>query len=116
MQKISIKDLLVDHDYYCSSSNYHSNDCSITFDTFAEFYDEFKDADVDMNLVFRWDLHKKEDGSGYYLEIFQMRQRKGLFIPIRIDDFQENDTLLLEKYLRPHIETLQNIWRPFSFH
>ncbi|MCT8340521.1 hypothetical protein MG296_10685 [Flavobacteriaceae bacterium TK19130] len=115
MGKLTLKDLAIDHDYYCSESNYYSNEAAMRYETFADFYEEFHDADVDMNLVFRWDLHEREESKRHYLEIFMMQQRKGIFKPIHIALFDESDVELLAKYLKPHIEKLKAIWKPFEF-
>jgi hypothetical protein len=98
-------DLAIKHDYYCSER----------YETFADFYEEFHDADVDLNLVFRWDLKEKEESGEYYLEIFQIKQRKGIFTPIHIACFDKKDIPLFQKYLKPHIEKLKSIWKPFEF-
>lgn len=118
MSKLTIEDLAIDHDYYCSESNFYSNDASLSYETFKEFLDEFEDADVDMNLVFRWDLKKYDDSDiskGYYMEIYQMKQRKGIFTPIEIVKFEEDDIEGFVKYIKPHIDKLKNIWKPFDF-
>ena len=115
MKNLTLKDLAVNHDYYCSDSNYYSNDASLYYETFSDFYDEFNDADVDMNLVFRWDLKFLEENNEYYLEIFQMKQRKGIFTPIHIEVFEEKDIPLFLEYLKPHIEKLKSIWKPLEF-
>jgi len=115
MKNLTLQDLAVDHDYYCSDSNYYSNEASLKYDTFADFYEEFHDADVDMNLVFRWDLKEREESKRHYLEIFQMKQRKGVFTPIYIAYFDEKDIPLFLEYLKPHIEKLKSIWQPLEF-
>lgn len=112
---MTLKDLAIEHDYYCSDSNYYSNETSVRYDTFADFYEEFHDADVDMNLVFRWDLKMREASERYYMEIFQIKQRKGIFAPIYIKYFDEQDIPLFIKYITPHIEKLKNIWNPLAF-
>src|SRR4030066_677231 len=81
----------VDHPYYCEQGNYYSNrDDGTHSSSWGEFMQEFKDADFDMNLLFRWDwLPKERDGNNkpvwnddiYYrdgeLVVFWMGQRKG---------------------------------------
>ena len=67
---MKLDDLAVDHDYYASSVNYYSNDAGDDFRTWADFYEEFHDADIDMNLVYRWDIHKREESGRYRMEIF----------------------------------------------
>lgn len=83
-----LEDLCIKHDYYCSELNYFSNDAGKRFVSWKEFYDEFKDADIDMNLCFRWDLEKRDKSEHYRLEIFIMGQRKGLFMPFKLSMFK----------------------------
>lgn len=115
MKKLTLEDLAIDHDYYCSPNNYYSYEATLKYDTFADFYEEFHDADVDKNLIFRWDLHKREESKRYYLELFMINQRKGIFKPIYITFFDERDIDSFVKYLKPHIEKLKAIWKPFKF-
>jgi len=120
MKQFTLKSLAIDHDYYCSDNNYYSNEAGINYKSFDDFYDEFKDADVDMNLVFRWDVgkHPASDLSpreGYYLQIFIMKQRKGIFTPIYIETIEDKDVPNLLLYLQPHIQKLKKIWEPFKF-
>ena len=118
MENLTLKDLAIDHDYYCSDNNYYSNDAALKYETFNDFLADFKDADVDMNLVFRWDvkaINDEDETEGYYLEIFQMKQRKGIYTPIHISEFKKEDIAKLIEYLQPHIAKLKSIWKPFEF-
>ena len=115
----NLKDLLVEHDYYCSESNYYSNDAANTWENWENFHDEYKNADVDMNLVFRWDLKEKinEDGDkieGYCMEVFMIHQRKGIFAPHIIENVNESDLENIKSYLQPHFDKLKSIWTPFK--
>lgn len=107
----------VDHPYYCSESNYYSNEAAQYFETLTDFLDEFEDADEDMNLCFRWDIKFKnyEDSSeGYRGQVCLMLQRKGLFKPCNIETIDEEALPRFEKYLQKHWELLQKIWNPIS--
>lgn len=114
MENLTLKDLAIDHDYYCSDTNYYSNQASLNYRNFSSFYEEFGEADIDMNLVFRWDL-KKHDNKSYYLNIYIIQQRRGIFTPVFIDYFEEKDIPLFIKYLKPHIKKLRKNWEPFNF-
>lgn len=109
---MKLKDLAIDHDYYCSDNNYYSNDASMDFEDFDEFMMEFENADVDMNLVFRWDIHEEQDN--YRLEIFMIQQRKGIFKPINVKTITEDDVPRLIEYLKPHLKKLKSLWRPLK--
>ena len=107
------------HPYYCSGSNYYSNEASQRYETATEFLDDWEEADVDMNLVFRWDIMPRgengADSGRYCAEIFIMMQRKGIFKPIGIAHINEAEAVRLEKYLAKHLETIKALWAPFDF-
>ncbi|MGL4751342.1 MAG: hypothetical protein ACRCXB_02815 [Aeromonadaceae bacterium] len=106
------------HPYYCSGSNYYSNDASMRFSTMTEFLDAFDSADVDMNLCFRWDVREcmnDDDTAGtgsYSAEVFIMKQRKVIFSPCTIDSIDEHEVARFEQYLRKHSLKLIEMWSP----
>lgn len=97
------------HPYKCNTRNFYSNEANEQYDNITEFLDEYEDADIDMNLVFRWDVHKTEDGE-YYVEIFLILQRKGIFRPISIDSILEDDVERFETYLQKHKQKIDELW------
>lgn len=110
----TFNDLLIDHDYYCSESNFYSNDPAMKWDTWADFYEEYIDADIDMNLIFRWDIKKREETNRRYMEVFMIHQRKGIFAPHHIDLVDEQDFDSIKELLNKHYAKLQKIWHPIS--
>jgi hypothetical protein len=112
---MEFKDLVVKHDYYCSDRSYYKLEFETKYETFADFYHEMGLADEDMNLVFRFDLSKKEDKEDEYnLEIFMVHQRKGKFIPFWIETVYETDFDMIKSYLEIRYNKIQNLWNPFS--
>lgn len=81
----------IEHPYYCEQGNYYARDETIQkYGSWADFIASEGDADMDLNLVFRWDWKRAEGASAqraeadeYYraetLELFFMGQRKGLY-------------------------------------
>lgn len=114
MKTIKFEDLLTKHSYYCSESNYYSNDASVKYKTWDNFLGEFSDSDMDYNLCFRFDIHENDNNDGYYGEIFMMQQRKGKFVPIMIETITEADTNSIIKWLSPRWNYLKKLWKPFS--
>lgn len=112
---LTLQDLAIEHPYYCSSSNWYSNEAAQHYETMREFLNEWSNYDVDLNLCFRWDVRKNEDDDGYCCEVFIMLQRKGKFTPVLIDSIKEEDVADFVAYLKPHIEKLQQMWLPLSF-
>lgn len=104
-----------DHPYYASESNYYSNDAFLEYDNVTEFLNEFEDADLDLNQVFRWDIYGKEDGREMNVQIIIIKQRKGVYMPCHIREYPTPEELTrLEKYLARHWENLNKIWAPFG--
>ena len=116
MTKVKIA---IEHPYYCSTSNYYSNEASEHYDTFEEFYENWHDADIDMNLIFRFDViedrydNDKPKGT-YHAYIFIMLQRKGIFKPITIDRFMPEDEPKAIELLRKHWKQIKKAWKPIS--
>lgn len=116
----------INHPYYCNLGNYYSNEPGDEFKTWQGFYENYKDADFDMNLIFRWDWEALEsDDKGepiwkddiYYrdgrLEIFWMGQRKGLyrFSVIQVCKADEPEIIA---FLKPRYLHLLKLWEPFN--
>lgn len=119
----------VEHDYYCSEGNYlkprdyphdefESVDAllGISEDIFGE---GFGDADMGMNLVFRWDWRTDEDTGEERIAIFLVFQRKGFYrsigAPISSDpEKRDSEEKALYDWLRPRWEYMRSLWEPFS--
>lgn len=111
-QPMTLQDFAIDHDYYCSTDNYNSNTVAEHYATWQDFYAEWGSYDPDYNLVFRFDVKPKDDGT-YRAEIFIMQQRRGKFVPVTINLIGEEDVPALREYLQPSYDKLQAIWKPF---
>lgn len=109
-----LKELAIVHPYYCSDSNYYSNQPRETYGSVTEFLEEYEDADIDMNLCFRWDVRENEETEGYYVNIFIMQQRKGIFKPITIGSVTEEEAVRLKAYLQRHAAVLAQMWKPLD--
>lgn len=97
-----------DHPYYCATSNFYSNDATGHHATMTDFLDEFEDADVDMNYVFRWDIDF-HDGS-YSAEVHMIAQRKGIFMPQIIERIEEHEVERFLDYLKRHKDVGDLLW------
>jgi hypothetical protein len=111
-----LTEMLADHPYYCSESNYYSNEAGATWETMTDFLAGFESADEDMNLVFRWDIRQRdEDNPGrYYAEVFMMHQRKGIFSPHHIKHINEGEAIRFRAYLEKHWKVMRALWEPLS--
>ena len=107
--------LCKEHPYYCNESNYYSNEPREVHETMTDFLDEYEDADVDMNLCFRWDLHEAgEDHDTQFAEVFMMHQRKGIFAPHHIKKWEEHELDRFRAYAEKHWQTLCAMWSPIA--
>ena len=114
-----LEHLAVEHYYYCSDNNYFSNDAGAEWDCVDDFLEEFDNADVDMNMVFRFDVREIEDDDGkqtgkYYAQVFMMHQRKGIFASHYIKQIEEKDVEKFSSYLQKHYDYIKNLWEPFN--
>lgn len=104
----------VDHPYYCSESNFFSNDCHIDYDTWELFLEsEGPGTDTDdmsMNLLFRWDWDKPSKR----LSLFFMGQRKGLFRVVFVRGMSADEEPAVREWLQKRWAHLQLLWEPIS--
>lgn len=110
-KELTLKDLCVKHEYYCQPSNYYSNEAFSSFKTFKDFFNEMGDADLDMNLLFRWDIIDY-DGGDIKMYVFIMHQRKGRYWPNQIEKITEEDLPLILEYLKPRLKHIKKLWAP----
>lgn len=120
----------IDHPYYCNEGNYFTtaSECSCHYHRWQDFIDEQGDADLDMNLVFRFDWcapHPNGDtqksilwqGDEYYrdslLKLFYMGQRKGLYRWVTIDVCRADEPAVRE-WLQIRWNHLCELWQPFE--
>ena len=101
----------VDHPYYCAEGNYYSNDCTFEHDSWADYLDEFGDADKDYNLVFRWDWQYDRQSDKHVLALFHMHQRKGRFVA-HIVSVKASDEDSVREYLTGYAEHMRLLWAP----
>lgn len=115
------------HEYYCSNSNYYVGDYNGENHGLCEYetWNEFKEdwmfdgniIDHDYNHCFRFDIRNKYDEEKdediqdeYYLELFFILQRKGIFRPVIIKTIKEDDMYELEQYLKECCNYLKKQW------
>lgn len=118
----------INHPYYCNEGNFFKpaggEEPSPRYKSFADFLEEEGDADLDYNLLFRWDWVEGEDhelpsfnGDTYYrnglLKLFFMGQRKGLYRWATVEVCRADEPAVIE-YLRPRWEHLRSLWEPIA--
>ena len=109
----------IKHAYYCSEDNYFSNECHSTYSSWISFMKEFGDADLDYNLLFRWDWKDADDPDNELnqdeLRLFFMGQRKGKYFSSTIRLFKDDEPDV-RKFLKSRMMHLWSLWEPLSKH
>lgn len=119
-----------DHPYYCNEGNYFASghECHAHYERWQDFENEQGDADLDMNLVFRfdWEAPRKDDdpcnpiewrGDEYYrdslLKLFYLGQRKGLYRWVTVDVCRADEPAV-RKWLQVRWDHMRLLWEPLS--
>lgn len=107
------------HPYRCSETNYFASTHDggpFRYESWAEFYEEFKDSDPDYNMVFRWDWKPKDPGEDREhdeLYVYFMAQRKGRYW-CNIVEVTPEDEPAVREWLAKKWAYLQKLWTPLS--
>lgn len=113
----------VDHPYYASHGNYYASpptDCYQEFASWQEFYESEGDADLDMNLIYRWDWKVpdpddytpfEEDVPPETLNLFYIGQRKALARSVSVE-VQREDEPAIREWLIVRAEHMAKVWEP----
>lgn len=115
-----------DHPYYCTEGNYfvpgtHWHEVHNDYDSWAEFYEAWGDADEDMNLVFRWDwkrdsgefLGEDEEPEPDKLHVYWVLQRKAILRSTTCV-VTEADEDAVRAWLAERARSIAAIWAPIA--
>ena len=120
----------IDHPYYCNEGNYFaSGDKTMAYyESWSNFVDSEGDADLDMNLIFRFDwVPPYEDGDSEKpikwvgdenyrdstLKLFYMGQRKGLYRYAEVEVCRADEPAVRE-WLKVRWDHMKKLWEPLS--
>lgn len=110
----------VDHSYYCNQGNYYARESVESYyKRWGDFIAEWGEADMDYNLLFRWDWVEEGDfnGDSNYrngkLYLFWMGQRKGRY-NYSVVEVCRNDEEDVIKYIQPRYEYIKSLWEPLE--
>lgn len=114
------------HSYYCNEGNYFASESvGSEYKSFADFLEEWSDADKDYNLLFRWDWIERDDetdeptynGDDNYrngkLKLFYMGQRKGKYVYSVVDVCRADEPAVIA-FLKPHWDHMRGLWSPID--
>jgi len=114
---MKLADLAFEHPYYASDSNWYDRNAGGAFANWEEFFSEYGDLDsddIDLNLVYRWDVKKYEESEPYCMQLIMIEQRRGIYKPIQIECIEEKDVEAIQQWLKPHFEYLLKLWQPLT--
>lgn len=119
-----------DHPYYCTTGNYFVpgtrwHEVHNSYDSWADFYEDWGNNDPDLNLVFRWDW-KRSDPDDYEpdddgitrvpadtLQVFWVLQRKAILRSTECVVTEADEPAVLA-WLRDRARTITAIWQPLT--
>lgn len=120
----------IDHPYYCNEGSYYASGSSLhdvhqTHDSWADFLAEWEHADLDMNLIFRWDWDRANPEDYRYeldenpafeipgdtLKIFYFMQRKARNLSVYVSVTEADDPAVRE-WLTVRAEHMRTLWEP----
>ncbi|WGM47702.1 hypothetical protein KOAAANKH_02584 [Brevundimonas sp. NIBR10] len=111
-----------DHAYYCNEGNYCLQGCGAEYKRWSDYHAAEGDADMDYNLLFRWDwVEGTDEGAEEFngdvnyrngiLKLFYMGQRKGIyrFATVQVCRADEPE---IRAWLLPRMQYLMDLWSP----
>lgn len=120
----------IDHPYYCNEGNYFASarDCHAHYKRWQDFIEEQGEADLDMNLVFRFDWippwidgdsenaivwQGDENYRDCVLKLFYLGQRKGFYRWVTVDVCRADEPAVRE-WLKTRWDHMRLLWEPLS--
>lgn len=116
---------MADHPYYCNEGNFFSNGCGAEYKTWKGFLESEGNGDLDMNLVFRWDMQWTNDRGeqieptgdpnyrGGVLKVFFVGQRKGIFRYATVEVCAADEPAI-RAWLTIRWNHLRSLWYPLE--
>lgn len=111
------------HPYYCSEGNFYKAgpDVHTSYESWADFHEDWGNTDEDMNLVFRWDWkvpdpNDYDDGEELPAErlcVYWVLQRKAILRSTECVVTAEDEPAVRE-WLTKRAKTIAAIWAPIA--
>lgn len=102
----------VEHPYYAAEGNYFDGNCHQEYRGWLSFLAAEGDADIDMNLVYRWDWDKDGATLGT-LKLFFIGQRKAIARSVAVTVTDEEEPAV-RAWLEPRLRRLMELWAPME--
>lgn len=109
-----------DHPYYAAEGNYYTGwgENYHTYDSWDAFLAEWDDADLDMNLIYRWDWdvpdprdYEDEPLPAETLNLYYMGQRKALAWSVHVEVSRDQEPEIRD-WLKVRAQRMREIWEP----
>lgn len=102
----------VDHPYYAMEGNFYKRGEHFLAESWAEFWENMKDSDHDLDLLYRWDWQTSGHG-GDELLLFFMGQRKARAWSYAVE-VTRDDAPAIREWLTERAKTIAAIWAPID--
>jgi len=118
--ELKLEDLAANHSYFCSLQNAFNSQIALSYEKWESFFEEWGTHDLDLALLFRWDIKERTDEveelkyGKYYMELFLLKQNKGVFLPIYIRSVKEDNVNEISDYLDSRFIHIQELWKPIG--
>lgn len=103
-----------EHPYYMAEGNYFASgvhNCCQNFESLDSFIEEWKDADIDLNRIHRWDFNCEDDQKlPTQVTFYYVIQRKANILSCTVKIDASKDEEKIRKFLRPHAILNQKLW------
>lgn len=113
----------ITHPYYAEQGNYYApwHEAHTDYPSWQKFVDERDDADLDMNLLYRWDWHTPDPGDyvpgeevpSESLRLFYVGQRRADLWSVEVFGITREQEPEIRKWLAVRAKKIQEIWEPF---
>jgi hypothetical protein len=100
----------IEHPYYCCQTEFRHEH----FDSWSDFLEDWRESDLDLNLVFRWDwVHQKEPVDPDYehnvVTFYMVHQRKGRTASVSVQVTEADEPAVIE-WLKPRAALIRTLW------
>lgn len=102
------------HPYYCNEGNYFQSGMHYSFASWGDFVAEWDSADLDMNLIFRFDWKpagKEHESNQDRLFLYYIGQRKAKSWSVGVC-VEKSDEIAIVEWLRIRAKHMVSLWEP----
>lgn len=92
----------------------YAGNIKFKFEQFFVFYEAFKDANFDDNLIIHFEVTRMVVDDKTYYEVFIVHKTQGQYTPVMFEFIDDYDDDKMKELLTRHFEVLCRLWEPVS--